>query len=302
MRSWKKAVFVGLAFAGCAGAYGTARFHLQRYSPQCEHLPGVCVFGRQDPESASVSIHRMQGGSVIRTLELCYSGCSSLSATYKDDSARVPDSISLGREERYSCTEGAPVQVVVSPRRTMVPRGCYGGSVLPGSLGQFGRKLSDFYRADEPERYMAPYMGLREIFSGPRPLELRCADQAEPMQAALCDSGRAMIEAEELACGMQRRLAEIAGRESGFALCRVQQARRGLAQALDDASPQVLSERRLREEVSKAELTLRDIQDNGPQSPQGGFSRGWDLLFGAGFIAAIALAVRKALKKAKPSG
>ena len=300
MKTWKKAVFVSLALAGSAGVYGTARFHLQRYSPQCDQLPGVCVYGNKDPQSASVSIHRRQDGAVIRTLEVCDSGCSALSATYKDENARLPQAISFGQDE--SCSVDAPVQVALSPRGTLVPRGCYGGSVLPGSVGELGRKFSDVYNRRGSERYLAPYIGLKEIFISPRPIELRCAEAPPPQPSTLCSDGnRRMIEAEELACGTERRLSEIEPGERGFALCRVRQARRDLAQAMGDSSVQVLSGRRLRDEVFRADLTLRDIEGHEPQSPQSGFSRAWDLLFGAAFIAAIALAIRKALKKAKPS-
>ena len=303
MTTWKKATLVGLAFATTAGVYGTARFHLQRYTPQCDHLPGLCVYGSSDPESAGVRIERRRDGAVIRTLEICYSDCTSLSAVYKDENSRVPESISLGRNETYSCLAGKPVQLVVSPRNTLVPRGCYGGSVFPSSLDNLKSKAADLYYARDPERYLAPLMGLHEIFSRPRPLELRCAEGASVEAPAICsDSGARRVEAEDLACGMERRLSEIGQLESGFRRCRIQQARRSIVQALGENSPQVLTEGRLREEVFRGNLTLRDTQNREEQQAEGGFSRAWDLLFGAAFIAAIALAIKKALKKARPSG
>jgi hypothetical protein len=283
-----------------SGAYGTIRFHAARYSPQCDHLPGVCLYGEANPDSATVRVQRGEGGSVIRTLDVCFDGhCSSVTATYENSEARVPKTLGLGQLDRQICTPLSPVQLVVSPRKTLVARRCWGGINFPRDFDHLEGQLGDFLNPRDPERSMAPYMGLREIFRSPRALDLTCPEAQQPQSPQVCRDhlhsqalgGGPLVQAEELACGMESRLAELSQSEPGFDRCRLQQERRELIAAIEQSGP-IVNESRLRERTDIANIAVADIHNAGQQDASP-FWRGWDALFGLAFAGGCIYALRK---------
>ncbi|HSB46781.1 MAG TPA: hypothetical protein VLD37_02120 [Candidatus Bilamarchaeum sp.] len=300
MRTRSKALLFTAAMAVGSGAYGTIRFHAARYSPQCDHLPGVCVYGSENPDSAAVRTQAGEAGSVIRTLDLCFGNrCSSATATYENPEARVPKTVGLGQLDRQICGVSGPVQIVVSPRRTLVARGCWGGVNFPRDVDHFKRQLGDFIHPRDPERYLAPYMGLKEIFRAPSILTLPCRDSPQPESPQLCRDrahpqaagGGPLSQAEELACGTERNLAALAQGAQGFQRCALQQERRELIQAIEQSGP-ATGEGRLRERSSIANIAVGDAERAG-QHEAGSFWRGWDVLFLAAFAGGLIYGIRK---------
>jgi hypothetical protein len=317
MKTRGKALLFTAAMTVGTCTYGSVRFHAAKQSPQCDHLPGVCIYGERNPDSAAVRIQRGGNGTLIRTLELCYgSRCSSVTATYENREAKAPRSVGLGQLDRQICGFDSPAQLVLSPRNTIVARRCWGGVNFPRDVDHLKQQLWDFVAPRDPERYLAPYMGIREIFRMPRPIELPCAAGPEPQIPTICETGRhadsrgaaAPVQSEELACGMEIRLLGLAQGESGFRRCRLQQARRELIEAINDTRPGA-SESRLREQTELSNITIGDLHNAGGQDVKT-FWRGWDALFGLAFLGACFYAMRKAYlkvknyfaRKTKPSG
>jgi hypothetical protein len=293
MVTTRRAVLFTAAMLSVSSAYGTLRFHSAKFSPQCDHLPGVCVYGDKEPDSATLRLQKGDGNGLIRTLETCFSGhCSSVSASYENTEAMTPKRIGLGQLEDQSCEGGRNFQLKVSPRDTLVARRCFGQLTMPRDYENMMVRLRDIGNPHDPERYLAPYMGLKEIFIKPKPLSLTCPEPKLLESPRLCAEGpgsQKLIQDEELACGMEKRLGELAQSESGFMRCMLNQAREDLVKAIAEGFP---AAGRLKDETERANLTIGDVHKSADQDIKT-FWRGWDALFLLALAGAFAYGVKK---------
>ncbi len=92
MRARTKALLLAAAIGGTA-VYGHYRFHASRYEPQCETIPGVCVYGNA-PVSSAVEI-RVDGRNVTRWLDLTFSGGRATLVGIYEPGQRMPGRVNI---------------------------------------------------------------------------------------------------------------------------------------------------------------------------------------------------------------
>ncbi len=144
MKATKIALAAAAVIAGST-LYGNHRFEVSRYEPQCDHLPGVCVYGTEKPNSGFSFENK--GDLLVRELGAAR---FHINATYQNNSSS-PKSVSIKVPVHTSCEVHGPVQILSNG----LVKGCNG----------------DW---QDSKFYLASLYGLREIFATPEPISLVC--------------------------------------------------------------------------------------------------------------------------------
>lgn len=292
MKATKIALAAAAVIAGST-LYGNHRFEVSRYEPQCDHLPGVCVYGTEKPNLVSSYVD--ESDMPVRRLE---THGSTVSVTYRDHNS-FPKLVSTRpsydfTSSRVSCEVHGPVQILSNG----LVKGCNG----------------DW---QDSRFYLASLYGLREIFATPKPSSQECKPWKSDETPYFCSKEGAYITAPQKKVRRHatkpainpsdqargefcetiyqlRKLSQSIGGDSGC-LIGIVRAMAVEGPYLSDKSDSWFHDTAVR---SKALVSYISSPVKTPTAPDP-FWKGWDYVFGAGIISVLGLAISSLFKKKK---
>lgn len=316
MKAKTKFKLCALTLAIATPLYGYHRFHSSRYSPQCDQIPNVCVYGDKKPTSSNAFANESK-----QSLSICEGEkCRHVNAEYSDKTTTVI----LPEQNGMRCVAGeqdafvkdkvikvpGKIQIVQAPFDTWIVKGCKSETPGPWYV-----KLWEDYAS----RYTleAPLMGLKEMFSSPKPLDLSCSKTHEtrmettyackdflaskmspPSQSQKKGSVpftqpdfKDMGAEWQEGCSKVEKLEKVSDNgKDGDVKCRAEEARERLIRALKGQKGYVLPQ-----EITNSDAVLK--QDDAPEAYLRRYWKGWDYLFMAGFVGVIVLTLQSYIRK-----
>ena len=271
MKARTKIALATAAVIASSALYGNLRFNSSRYEPQCEHLPGITLYGTAPKASElQVGTAASYAGPMGVTLRLHYNGrWTDIQGIYGFDLKQLHlINTNVNGKNYADCKPYAPVQVVV---------GILNRPVVKGSWG-----------------YEAAYLGLREIFETPKPVIIDISDAhlpPLPPRHYRPNWGGRDKEPRRL----YDSLAVLSRKLQGYAQWDVAMTGRRIATELDSKKPGASLKyynKEARELISEAKSMRR-------QTAEKPFWRGWDVLFGAGIVGMMGLFISGLFKRNK---
>ncbi len=309
MRTRTKVLLFAAGLGGLA-AYGNYRFHASRYEPQCETLPGLCVYGMA-PASSSVEICETggfkeictEGANITRRLDLAFAGERISLVGIYPPGQRTPSRVNIraSEERNFFCDTDGPVQVVVSPTGRFVMKGCREG------LGAL-------------ETYSSAYMGIRDIFARPSPIVPAFSPVGKAEEPGICSDifspqptppqparrGRRTNRQEEPPrppiapiyrelCQTERNLLELSRRVDATDACRLENQRTLLIDRIRYGG----EVRRMNDEIFRSRILAEEIESRPAtvQAPRSYFWKGWDWILGLGVASVFSLVITRFARK-----
>jgi len=273
-----------LSVSVMAVPYANHRFHSSRYAPQCDHLPGICVYGRQESMWGSVRVYK-NDDSVGRGLNICNEGrCFNITGIYSNQQSSLVKLLfgDLYHDNTKTCEVSEPVQVLIDGQDLIV-KGCN------SSLDEYGF-------------YAAALASLKDAIETPKPLVLDCKrDVPRRELPKYCDSQpqkktktkqpppAVFSPVEKAGCDVARRLIESESKNNQN--CIVSKQADALLYELDER-------RYIAEQTANSEAVLYDLSHPAPSSstPESKWDN-WDWMFWGGILGAMGLKILMAFKK-----
>jgi hypothetical protein len=251
--------------------YGNCRFNHRRYEPQCDHIPGVCVYSRKTPYSAKLDtpMSLTSTNQRSRRINITY-GKENISIEgryYKGRSE--PSQLLISGSHRYNCEY--PLQITID------------------ALGLPLVNCREEYQAS----LFNPITGIIDIIKTPEPVSIECIPTKQ-LGIATHERCRNYLDFEtdqmgEL-CRVEHDLIDLSLEKEGVDRCRINNERADIIEFLDNVDG--VDEETIREKTEHGQALIEEMGFRSEDTAVGGFSRIWDLLFGGGLLAGLLLFLR----------
>ncbi len=276
-----RALVFSAALLAASAMYGKQRFDASRYKTQCEHLPGICIYGEGGPARARLSLKGNPRTRMEKRLRIKV-GDGSLSVTgIYTSNGEWPRTVVLeDGHGTISCKNGPgqPVQIVLSAEKTLAMKGVKGG---------FGP-----LRTGE-----AAILGIQEIFGEPAPISIDCEKIGGSLgetphhmpkkKRRMGKRWRELVQLQQTALGLEKKIGGAAEAKNTYDECSIEAAKWHLAKALRSQGIKPL-----KRAISHSRYVVAELEnDLPPVRFKSQFWRGWDVAFALGMFAGIVLAI-----------
>jgi hypothetical protein len=265
MRARTKALLFSGALITASLAYGNCRFHDTRYDTQCDHLPGICVYGYKSPSKSRIIAVQVlnEKRDTSRSLEVCFRDrCTLVSGIYQKGKQGAKSVGIRDGQRRVFFDVDEPVQVWMNEEI----------AIVKGQQEYFAREAA-----------IAPLIGLAEIFDEAEALGIPCIPEGIAAQPEACSNSEA--------CRLEKELQDLAAEANEVDGCRLENARRELMAKLESRGNPV-------DELFNSRIILEDIRNSVvSEQPASRFWKGWDFLFCGGLLGALALGISRLFRR-----